>query len=195
MRVLKARLVRCEWKPGTMLQEQTLADELGVSKTPVREALVALSMRGLVSPVPRLGYVVADIELNDLIEVFRFRMLLEGDFVQGLAASGRLLTAGAPGGWEEEHAFHRRLAELAGGPRMRRILEDLLDETSRALHFLELAPAIGRQLTEDHAAIAEALQGRDRDLARALLTVHLTRLRESVMASLRQKLRDENVLA
>jgi DNA-binding GntR family transcriptional regulator len=78
---------------------------------------------------------------------------------------------------------------------MRRILEDLLDETSRALHFLELAPAIGRQLTEDHAAIAEALQGRDRDLARALLTVHLTRLRESVMASLRQKLRDENVLA
>jgi DNA-binding GntR family transcriptional regulator len=197
---LRRRLIEGQWPPATVLQEQDLADELELSKTPVREALQTLSVRHLVRPVPRLGYVVSSIELEDLAEVFGFRALLESELVATAASRGAVLKPAAAESaegamWQVEWNFHSQLAQAGGGPRIRRTVEELLDEASRAMHYLSFPPEILRALVDDHQALLEAIAARDVVLARALVTIHLTRMRESLMASLRQKLRDQNLLA
>jgi DNA-binding GntR family transcriptional regulator len=195
---LRRRLIEGQWPPQTVLQEQELADDLRLSKTPVREALQMLAARRLVRPVPRLGYVVADIALDDVAEVFEFRTLIETELAARLAARGILmeepLTEATEPSWQGEWRFHRLLAEAAG-PRVRRTLEELLDESCRAVHYLRLPAATLAALGDDHQAIAHAITARDTVLAQALMTIHLTRMRESLMATLRQKLRDQNLLA
>lgn len=197
LNALQKRLMEGQWPPGTVFQEQDLADELELSKTPVREALLALSMRNLVRAVPRVGYVVVGIELEDVAEVFRFRTLIEGDLVTALASRGTRLPDPGEGKhpWDSEQAFHAGLAKMGAGPRMRRTLQELLDDSNRTIHVLNFPPESGQLLVEDHQAIAEAVRSRDGALARALITIHLSRLRESLMACLRQQLRNQNRLA
>lgn len=194
---IQKRLVEGHWPPGTVFQEQDLADELQLSKTPVREALLTLSMRDLVRAVPRVGYVVVGIELQDVADIFSVRTLMEGEIVTALASRGACLPPPREGcePWEVERTFHAALAEIGAGPRMRRTLEELLDDSSRTIHTVNFPPESVHVLMEDHEAIAEAIRSRDGALARALITIHLTRLRESLMACLRQQLRNENRLA
>jgi DNA-binding GntR family transcriptional regulator len=185
--------VRGEWAPGTVLQEQTLASAFHTSKTPVRESLIALTLSGLVTPVPRVGYVVAGVDLEGVAEVFRLRVVLESELAAAAAVAGTYPAAGPTP--DEEHRFHQALAQVSAGPRMERILEDLLDDTDRALHHVHLAPDMARVLAADHAAMGDAVRAHDQRLAQALMTIHLTRMRESIMSSLRQQLRERNILA
>lgn len=196
---IRRRLIHGHWPPDTVLQEQTLADELQVSKTPVREALQTLSVQNLVKPVPRLGYVVSAIDLNDLVEVFEFRILLEGEMVATLASRGTVLAeagdTSADTIQEHELVFHQNIGRLGGGPRMRHTLDNLVEESSRAMHYYRFSDQVLGELVGDHRAILGAIETRDVVLARSLITIHLTRIRESLMANLRQRLRDQNLLA
>lgn len=72
-------------KPGERLMEIQLADELGVSRTPIREAIRKLELEGFVVMVPRRGTYVADISLKDISQVFEIRGALE-ELAAGLAA-------------------------------------------------------------------------------------------------------------
>ena len=72
-------------KPGERLMEIQLADELGVSRTPIREAIRKLELEGFVVMVPRRGTYVADISLKDIAQVFEIRSALE-ELAAGLAA-------------------------------------------------------------------------------------------------------------
>ena len=196
---LRRCLIEGRWPPATVLQEQELANELHLSKTPVREALQTLSVRHLVRPVPRLGYVVSSLELDDLAEVFGFRTLLECEIAGSLASRGAVVPAASATMevplWQVEWNFHSLLAETGARPRIRRALEELLDESSRAVHYLKFPSEIFQALVDDHQAIVDAVAARDVILSRALVTIHLTRMRESLMASLRQKLRNQSVFA
>lgn len=192
---IRRRLFSGHWPPGTVLQEQALATELQVSKTPVREALQTLSVQNLLQPVPRVGYVVSSIELEDLSELFELRVVLEGEAVAALASQGKV-SVGAKAAEasvaEQEAAFHRY---PAGKPRLRRMIESLVEESTRAMHHCGFSDTVLEALVVDHDAIVQAIGARDIVLTRSLMTVHLTRLRESLMAKLRQKLRDQNLLA
>ena len=150
-------------------------------------------------PVPRVGYVVSNLELDDLAEVFSFRTLLEREVVGSLASRGAVVRASSTTKetplWQVEWNFHSLLAETGARPRIRRVVEELLDESSRAVHYLHFPTEILQALVDDHQTIVDAVATRDVVLSRALVTIHLTRMRESLMASLRQKLRDQNLLA
>ena len=77
LRVLRDNIIRMELAPGSLLSEQVLANELGVSRTPVREALAELARVGVVETMPQKGTRVALIDY-DLVEEARFlRMRLE----------------------------------------------------------------------------------------------------------------------
>lgn len=192
-----AGLLAGRWSPGTVLQEQEIARELHLSKTPVREALLTLAATRRLVSVPRVGYAVPGVSLADLSELFSLRALIEGEVVTALAARGRTVdeAVGPQDSWQAEHAFHHALATAAGGPRVGRMLEELVDAATAAMSYLEVAADIAHALSEEHAALNVAIQGRDLMLARALSTVHLTRMRETLMAALRQRFRDENRLA
>jgi DNA-binding GntR family transcriptional regulator len=187
------------WAPGTVLQDKEIAAELHLSKTPVREALLTLTATGHLVALQRLGYAVPGISLADLAELFAFRTLIECEVVGVLATRGAAVTLASPpdghASWQSEHAFHQALAAQAGGTRMPRVLAEHLDTTSGAMAHLGVPADIADAVAQEHLAINQAIRARDLMLSRALMTVHLTRLRETLMAGLRQRFRDKNLLA
>ena len=196
---LRRQLAMGRWPPGTILQESDLAHELGLSKTPVREALLALSEHGLIRPQTRVGYLVPEVSLRDLAEIFSLRELLERQIVADVASAHRgaaSLPEPASGPAEQrERAFHADLAALSGSRRVEVQIATLLDESQRAAAYLDPAHERAGRLLTDHEPLLEAVAAGDRMLAAALMTIHLTHMRESLMASLRQRLREQSELA
>lgn len=76
-KILKEKIVSCEYQPGSMLNEAQLAEELGFSRTPIREAISILEMEGFLCIVPKKGILVTDILLNDVVQIFQARMEIE----------------------------------------------------------------------------------------------------------------------
>lgn len=201
LKQLQHLLVTGVWRPGQVVQEQLLAEELKVSKTPVREALQLLALQGMVKPVSRVGYIVAGIDLADMAEVFRYRILLETDLVveraalPGVLGVVRTAPADAVSPMEREAAFHRSLYHPLEPSRRSSSLSVLVDQTSRAMVYIGLSETLLTLLHHEHEQIEEAVVDRDVELARSLMVVHLSHLRDSVLAKLRQQLREqENLL-
>lgn len=197
---LHQRLVHGEWTPGQIVQEQTLAAELRVSKTPVREALQLLALQGMVRAVVRVGYVVSEITLADMVEVFQFRILLEKDLmaqlanvpVPSLSQESRDPSEGPQShAVDPEIAFHHGLYGSIVQPRKRAALGVLVDQTARAMGSLALDPAVMSALNEEHRQIFVAVELRDFELAGSLMVVHLSHLRDAVLSKLRQHLREQ----
>jgi GntR family transcriptional regulator, rspAB operon transcriptional repressor len=174
---LKREILTAGIRPGAALIENELAARFGVSKTPIREALRLLVQDGWIVVLPRKGYLVRPLSLEDVREVFALRLLLEPPVAADAAARSseelleRLRRAagarqplgggGAAGGGGEPYraamraarAFHLTLAATAGNGRLLKILEGLLDEVERLLHLM---PQLGMPQLGGHlASIAE----------------------------------------
>lgn len=77
-RILKARIIKGDLTEGGKLFEAKIAEQLGISRTPVREALKGLAAEGLVKMTPNQGVVVINVSIEDLKEVLQIRRVLEG---------------------------------------------------------------------------------------------------------------------
>lgn len=75
---LRNSILNGELDPGERLMELQLAEQLGVSRTPIREAIRKLELEGLVEMIPRKGAYVADLSIKDILDVLEVRMYLEG---------------------------------------------------------------------------------------------------------------------
>lgn len=183
--ILHARL-----QPGQPILEPNLAARFGVSKTPVREALRLLVQDGWVMVLPRKGYLVRPLGLDDLREVFHLREMLEPAFAAEAAwrAKGRLdhalhqavddlraASADVDQALASAAAFHIRIAELAGNARGAKIVANLVDEVTR-LHYLvpSLEPHIkSTEELEAHEQIAAAIEAGDQRGASHAMRDHL----------------------
>lgn len=76
-RFIKKRIIQGFYGPQDLLNEQALADELGMSKTPVREALTALTQQGYLKKIPRVGYCVRELTIDEYVDLFHLRYILE----------------------------------------------------------------------------------------------------------------------
>lgn len=85
---LREQLLQGEFAPNTRLQEIALAERMGVSRTPIREALSVLARDGLLEYAPNRGYTVREFSLADIISAFRVRAVLEGLGCRLLAEKG-----------------------------------------------------------------------------------------------------------
>lgn len=184
---LRARIYAHELAPGDWVDEQALAVEFGISRTPMREALKVLASEGLVVLKPRRGCYVAELSERDLDEIFPVLALLEGRVAEeaarrlsgaDLARLGKIhadlerhaAANDADRFFEANQAFHNALQELAGN----RWLSQLIDDTRKFLKLtrrdsLRLEGRIGQSLAE-HRAILSALD--KRDPAAAALRMH-----------------------
>ena len=79
---LRKKIIDCEYEPGSIISETMLLQNLGVSRTPVREALNRLAMENLVTIIPKKGVIVNGISINDIIQVFDARMIVEPQIIQ-----------------------------------------------------------------------------------------------------------------
>lgn len=186
---LRSRILRGDPAPGTPLRQEDLAAELGVSRVPVREALRMLESEGHVTYVAHRGYRVAELDLDDLEEIYHLRGLIEDDLARRavaerspehvtavrtaharLAAAERADPADAAETSAANRAFH--WAILRPTPRAERILTTLWDasEVYRARWFA-LGDNVARGAHE-HAEAVAAVTAWDADALVAILAAH-----------------------
>lgn len=177
-----------ELKPGSIMSQVALAEELGISRTPLREALRLLQGEGLIEGEPNRRVKVAAMTAHDLESLCIMRVTLEAEMLrlsvpvmssEDIARLEGYMAAMAHFADEQDYlrwtaphrAFHRTLTELAGA-RVNTFLAQLFDhaERYRRLHF---GRALTAGINSEHRDILNACKARDRDAAGALLAGHL----------------------
>jgi DNA-binding GntR family transcriptional regulator len=185
---LREQILRRDYKPGARLVEGRLADVLGVSRIPVREALRLLASEGLVEITPRRGATVASLSPGAAREMVEVRATLEGlnarlaarhrdplvlaGIQEVLAAGSDAARAGESGQLVALNArFHDLLAAAGNNSILGDLMRSLRDRTS--LVFAVFDNTTARQTWEEHAAILQAVMAGDEDLAALLATRHV----------------------
>lgn len=75
--IIKDKIIRCEYAPNTLINEEALREELGVSRTPIRDALSRLEQEGLIQILPKKGIMVSGLSLSEINAIFEIRLLFE----------------------------------------------------------------------------------------------------------------------
>lgn len=180
--VLKSDILLCVLPPGAEIHEGEISERLGMSKTPVREALGMLVHEGFVDVRPRQGYRVSDITISDVQEVFQMRLLLEPAAAELAAeratpeqlAELRSLVEEAAGETYEQRVasiarFHEVLAEASGNSRLASNLVSLLEEVHRLFFLgLELEDMVSH--SGEHRELLDALLKGNHHLAGEIAT-------------------------
>ena len=200
---LREAIITGEFEPGERLMEIALSEKLGVSRTPVREAIRKLELEGLVVMIPRRGAHVARITEKNLQDVLEIRKVLE-EFAIGLACE-RI----SPEGIEELRSLHRSFVQSAEeGDNVTVALKDEMfhDAIFRAAGNDRLLTIIGNLreqfyryrlaylkdlrncsiLIEEHRELVDAISVRDREKATSIMRLHLDNQKGSIMEALRK---------
>ncbi len=192
-RTIKARILENRYQPGHQILEQQLADDLGMSRTPVREALIRLHEEGLVELIPRRGMRVVPLSPEDMREIYEVLTALEVAAVElasqrsltdedltslddALQAMETKLGEDDLDGWATADAsFHKALITLAGNKRLALMAATLADQVHRArMITLRLRPRPILSIQE-HREVLEALRAGDGARACALHRRHRRR--------------------
>ena len=198
---LRRAILKGELEPGERLMEIALANKLGVSRTPIREAIRKLELEGLVVMIPRKGAEVARITEKDLRDVLEVRTSLEKlaielacdriteDDIHDLKLACKNfeesfgkddLTTIA----EKDVAFHDIIFRSTKNARLIQILNNLREQMYRyRMEYLKDI-AVRRTLAEEHRSICEALRARDEKKALDYIKVHIDNQQKAIIRSL-----------
>jgi DNA-binding GntR family transcriptional regulator len=154
--LLKRKIISGELTAGTILNEADLAQELNIGKTPTREALIMLAHEGFVDAMPRVGYVVTRLTLQDMLEIFSLRIILEVEAIgiaseriteadinkliannkkEGALAKQKADASLREQGYQLNREFHLIIAQATGNNRLARLIQSMIDDLERALTF------------------------------------------------------------
>lgn len=187
---LRRDLLAGRWLPGTMLSTYALAEELGVSRTPVIDALRRLESEGLVEIVPQVGCRVVQSTTDELIETLRIRAALEGlaaesaaqqiteHELRALAATLRDGEAAAQRrdatAYEAaDRAFHGAIVKASRSPQLEKVVGNVWLWDRHQVDRVRFLASRLRDSAKEHRRIFEALSARDSQGARRLLEDHL----------------------
>jgi len=191
---LRDRIFAGELGPGTFLDEVQLAEEMKISRTPLREALKVLTAEGLVRHEPRRGCFVNEVTEQDLDEIFPVIALLEGRcaFEAARNATDADLTAlealhdklnkhakakRINDYYDANFAIHEAIITLANNRWLASVITDLRKIVKLARLQQLHAPGRLDQSLSEHMAVFAALKARDAEGAEAAMRTHLTRQR------------------
>ncbi|SDM89791.1 GntR family transcriptional regulator [Allokutzneria albata] len=183
---------------GSFISEQDVADRIGVSRTPIREALLMLAAEDLVRLVPKKGAYIAPVSGREIAELMELRGLIERHAAEraiGSAAVGkmretlarqRLLVADGNEGEfiDLDHEFHSALVAAAGNELMARMYEGLRARQIRCgVAALVRAPGRQEAVLAEHEAIVSALEAGDVEAAATAITHHLEATRHVLLTT------------
>lgn len=194
---LRQRIFKHELPPGSWIEEQALAEEFGISRTPLREALKVLASEGLVTLKPRRGCYVAEISREDLEEIFPVLALLEGrcayeattkagpEDLRRLRALHEALEQRARGNdvegfFDANQAFHRAVQEIAGNRWLLQIIGDMRKVMKLTRHHSLLVEGRLQESLKEHRRIIAAIAKGDAAGAEENMRLHLMRGREAM---------------
>lgn len=199
---IKDKISARVFEPGSLLLQDELAATLGMSRTPVRDALTKLENDRLVRLIPNKGAVVIDVSLSDVYEIRELRMLVEG-YVARVAATratpadiaaikeivAKLEELASQHAYDEylktESLIHKRLLKLMHNKRLEELVVNLHDQSAacrlRAI-AAELA-SIFDGIIRDHHELIEALEKGDSARAEAVMKRHIASFFEAILRS------------
>ena len=189
---LKRQIINNEILPNTYLDEKQLCDSLGVSRTPVREALVRLEWEGLVVSLPQRGIAVSDLSLQTIIELIHVRKAVEPELLKPyLRSYSREVLLDFRAKTEQalrdndvgtlhalDYAFHKYLYEASNKRHVRKLLSYVCDHSQRIRtqeFYLRQRSISG---AKDHIEIIDALLGGEYDRVPGLLREHICRIEQ-----------------
>jgi DNA-binding GntR family transcriptional regulator len=196
--VIKQAILNLEIGPGEQLHVDDVAQQMGTSRTPIREALVSLEKDGLVTAVPRVGYFVTPITIRDLEELFELRALLESyatkqavskltpaDIEQVEQLLQESCRAVDDGRFEDflppEIALHEMLIQRSGNRRLAELMQTLSDLTYRERR-LSLKDQHGlRHSCDEHRRLVQAICRGDAEEAGAAMWDHMWGARQRMV--------------
>jgi DNA-binding GntR family transcriptional regulator len=192
--VAKERLLDGSWEPGTLLSENELAKELGISRTPVREAFLQLEAEDLLDLYPRRGALVKPISPSEADDVLEARLLIEthcalrvagGDeqvaaaLRRSVAEQEQALREGGTPFVIADREFHRLIVAANGNDLLTRQYDALRDRQQRiAATAVARDPARVAGFIAEHRDIAAAIEQRDPEAAAARVAAHLRHANE-----------------
>jgi DNA-binding GntR family transcriptional regulator len=197
-RILKTEIIKGNLKPGTKLLEGKIAGQMGISRTPIREALRELVAEGFVKINPNQGIVVSNVSIEDIQEVLQIRGVLEG-LAARLAApiingeeikelerylkqmekfsnKNDILSYS-----EKDSEFHELILDICGNKRLIQIRGNLTDQAHRyRIRSLSIPGRVKYSLKE-HQEILEALKRKDSEQADRLSQKHIENVLTNIL--------------
>ena len=198
---LRRRIITGQMAPGLEMSELELAEELSMSKTPVREALARLGLEGLVEAFPRRGYRVTAVTVKDMNDLFAIRSMLEGtaasmaavnltdteldrlealadaSYVQGQNTSVQSFV-------ETNENFHSAIAQGSRNPRLYGLVMSHLEECARFFYMGAQMRDVNPETLADHHRIVDVLRRRDPEQARLAMVEHNENTRRGLLSKL-----------
>ena len=195
---VREAIFRGDMAPGSHLSEVDLSEQLGVSRAPIREALLQLEAEGIVELVPNKGAFVRGLSDKEVEEIYTTRALLEGyaaalaadhastdDIKNIIKAAEKAKQMAGTGDLDKtldaDFNFHRLVWSVSGHSLIESILEKL-ESQIRAFMVVQ-APLFGELLNSDmdHQELAEAIGNGDAPAAREIMKTHITTAGEKVL--------------
>ena len=195
---LREQILTGRLTPGTKIDQDEISEALGISRLPVREALIELANEGLVDAVPRRGAFVASLERADIVDHYRIFGLVAGlaasraatsltdaELVELRAVHESFVTAtdaDAQASWN--HEFHRRINRAGGSRRLVSVLALL--SRSLPVRYFEFVPGWAEASARHHERILAALEQRDAHEAQRIMEHHVTESGELAVGILQE---------
>jgi DNA-binding GntR family transcriptional regulator len=188
--LLRSRIIANELPYGAKLTEDSLAKELGVSRTPVREAFNRLAQEGLVTVFPGRGAFVATLSFSDMVQLLEIRETLEG--MAARLATNRLTKTNLgklrrkmevelekavgndyTGYLDVDRQFHESVISASGNQHLSQLMKSLRDRIQMLRHRSVILPGRAHKSFQEHLQIIDALATRDPDLAEERIRTHI----------------------
>jgi DNA-binding GntR family transcriptional regulator len=187
--------------PGKTVLEREMAEKLGMSRTPVREALVRLETEGMVRLIPRRGFIVEPIEKEALQEIYEIYATLDGlavekatrkvssfelDKLESLVLQQETaIENGDLKKWASlDDQFHFHIIQYANNKRLNSLMDIHSDQLYRARLFTINHRPLPVQSIVEHKAIVSCMRARDGEAARVIMQSHRKRARKEILSAL-----------
>lgn len=197
---LRNRIARGDLMPGAALSEAALAEEFGVSRTPIREALKQLQAEGLIVIKPRVGTFVAAPSRLEVNQLFEVKEILEGAAARLFAQRGdipeleklrenvrRSDSAIAKGDLDEYaelvHEYHDLIMQGAGNPKLMQLYKTLMNQMfqSQFVHLTVRSSGRAPQSDHEHQSILRSIEERDGTTAERIMRDHVRASHQTLM--------------
>ncbi|UYQ73092.1 GntR family transcriptional regulator [Pelagibacterium flavum] len=201
---IKRKIMDNEFAPGMQMPEQQLADYLGLSRTPVREALIRLAQEGLIEVIPRHGMRVLPVSVADMKEIYEVLVSLEpmatellakrrpdekemSRLIEACAEMEAALEADDLQTWAKaDEKFHFELVQLCGNRRLASMVMGVWEQSHRArMITLRMRPK-PYESTREHRAVVEAILAGDAAQARELYRQHRSKAANAMISIIEQ---------
>ena len=192
-RILKEKLVNCEFPPGSMLNEAQLSAELGFSRTPIREAISVLETEGYLQIVPKKGILVTDILLSDVLQIFQARMEIEPITLK--MAGPNLPTEELikwrdkflnkppdfENGFRTDTAMHMFIIEHCNNSYIIEMMKKIFDKNMRIIISSKQNRVLIEEAYKEHIEILNALIDKDYEYGASLMQKHVNNCRRAAL--------------